>query len=90
MKRIFVAILAAVALGGCAATYSGMSADQIAASAKAKDANVVCVVGAGPWGKVVTTYVNVDKSVIDVGGIHVADGCDVQFVNQKRGIPVTQ
>lgn len=74
---IAVALLAA----GCSTFGSQMSADQLAAAGKDKNASVVCAVGTGPWGKVVTTYVNVDKSTVLNGSVAVDGECHVVFQN---------
>lgn len=81
MKVIFP-LLAAMSLAyGCATSTAGMSAEQITASAKAKDANVVCVQGTGPWGKASSVYVNVDKGVVASGQVTVDGECKVSYSN---------
>ncbi len=79
-----LSILAAALLAGCTGMGAqNMSAEQISASAKAKDANVVCVVGTGPWGKAATVYLNVDKSVVMNGSVSVDAECKTTFTNAK-------
>lgn len=75
--------LLAFVLSGCASTagYQGMSAEQIAALAKMKDANINCIIGNSPWGKVVTVYVNLDKGVIPSGGVTVDAECKVTLTS---------
>lgn len=69
-------------LAGCAGQgLQGMSAEQIAATAKMKDANVTCVIGNSPWGRLTTVYVNVDKSVVVNGSVTVDEGCKTTFTN---------
>jgi hypothetical protein len=71
-------LIVALALSGCA-----LSPEQINAASKAKDANVVCVHAEGLWGKATTTYMNVDKGVVDLGGVQIAPDCAVAFANRK-------
>lgn len=75
-------LVVALGLAGCG-TFS-MSAEQIKASAAAKDANVVCVQGVGPWGKANTVYLNVDKGVIASGMVSIDGECKVQFSNGAK------
>lgn len=80
MKALAIILLFLVA--GCAGFGgSNMSAEQIKASAAAKDANVVCVQGTGPWGKANTVYVNIDKGVVASGAVSVDGECKVTFTN---------
>ena len=80
-----IAIIAAVALTGCAtAGYQGMSAEQIQALAKMKDANINCVKGNTVWtGQFLTVFVNVDKGVIPEGGVTVDGDCKVTLTNTR-------
>ena len=80
----FLLLLCTLLLAGCAGLMtpnSSLSAEQIAASAKAKDANVVCITGSGPWGKVTSTFVNVDKGTVQMGGVRVDESCQVIYQN---------
>ncbi|MDP3940547.1 MAG: hypothetical protein Q8R92_20725 [Deltaproteobacteria bacterium] len=65
--------LLAVGLGGCALAPGGMSAAQMAAMSKLKDAGTVCVTATSPWGKGVVSYTLVDKSIAAV--ITIKDDC---------------
>ena len=84
MRYLLLTVIAAL-LAGCGTFgMNTMSAEQITASAKAKDANVVCVHASGLWGKATTTFVNVDKGVVIGGGIAVDAECQVQFATQGQ------
>lgn len=61
-----------------------MSPEQILASSKAKDANVVCVHASGLWGEATTVYINVDRGVIADGGIAVGDACVTTVSTKQR------
>jgi hypothetical protein len=51
-------------LVGCASLGGNpnLTPEQLSAAAKDKNASVACGTGSGPWGKVNTVYVNVDKA----------------------------
>ena len=68
---------------GCAS----MSPEQINASSKAKDANVVCVYASGLWGEATTVYLNVDKGTVVEGGVTVGNSCSMTFATTN---PVKQ
>jgi hypothetical protein len=76
-------------LSGCAnfggGAYENMSAEQIAALAKMKDANVACVIVNSPWGRGVTVFANVDKDVIQKGQVVIDTDCKVTITNEKPG-----
>ncbi len=76
-------ILLLTLLMGCASpgAYQGMTAEQITALAKMKDANVACVILNAPWGRGVTTFVNLDKGVIPSGTVTVDGECKVTMTN---------
>lgn len=61
-----------------------MTAEQIAAAAKSRDASVYCVHAEGLWGKATTTVVTVDQKVIDAGGVGADSDCNIVFTNQRR------
>ena len=69
------ALLLLPLLAGCSWMQPNMSAEQLTAAAKDKNASVVCAVGTGPWGKVVSTYVNVDKASVSNGAVVVDSEC---------------
>jgi hypothetical protein len=74
--KIVLLILLCTLIGGCAsAGYQGMTPEQIAATAKMKDANVNCVVLNSPYGRGVTVFINLDKGVIPLGTITVDSEC---------------
>lgn len=80
----------AVLAAGCMGTigYSGMTADQI--KALGKESNISCTDGTTVWGRVRNVFVNVDKSVIEKGGIVVDKDCGITFQNEKvPGAPRT-
>lgn len=79
---IALALLAALALAGCAALQGpNLSVDQLKAMAADKSAAIVCtqIVGAGGAGTVVT--VNMDQRVIIDGGITVEPNCKTTITN---------
>ena len=80
--RYVIAVLI-VLLAGCMGSmgYQNMSADQI--KALGKESNIACTDATSVWGKVRTVFINVDKSVVEKGGIEVADGCGVKFLNER-------
>lgn len=70
--------LIALLLSGCAA----MSPEQLAAQAKDKNAIVACGVGSGPWGKVVTVFVDTNK-IAEQQSVTVDDACKVSVTGGK-------
>ena len=80
MFRSFALAVAGSLLAGCAA----MSPESLAAQATDKNASVVCAVGTGPWGKVVSTYVNVDKSSVTNGAVSVDADCKVTVTTAEK------
>ena len=73
----------AFALTGCTG-LPGMTPEQLEAAGKAKDVSVVCAMGTGPWGKVQTIYLNIDRTVIKNGSVLVDDACKVTFANKEK------
>ena len=76
----YAAILIAIlALAGCTSMggggLAGMSAEQITASSKIKDASVACTKATTIYGTVVSLCVNLDKGVIAQGSVTVAPDC---------------
>lgn len=86
MKTLICIIV--LALAGCGATIPAnpekMSAEQLTAFAKDKNANVACGVINGPWGKGVATYVVLDKAVVFNGSVTVDSECKVTITNDSR------
>lgn len=81
-----ILLLILVLLAGCATQggYQGMTAEQLAALAKMKDANVQCIKGVTPiTGQFLTILVSVDKGVIPEGGITVSPDCAVSVTNTR-------
>lgn len=76
-------LLVCVLLAGCA---SAMSPEQIAASAKDKNAVVACGNGAGPWGRVITVYVDTNK-INDNQAVSVDSECKVNVMGSKAPQP---
>lgn len=89
MKTRFALAPLLIALSGCAGLGLGgtpnasLSAEQMKAMASDKNANAFCGVASGPWGKVITTYVVVDKSVLSDGGFAVDENCKVQLITNR-------
>ena len=84
MRLILVA--STLMLAGCASLigsdYTKMSAEQISAAVKDKDAAVVCVQAGTPWGKQSTTFIRTDRGVVVNGSITVDGDCKATFSNQ--------
>ena len=78
-----VILLLTLLLSGCA-TYGGLSADQIAAAVKDRQASAVCVSAVGNAGQIRVVVINADKGVVPPGTtVHIAaDTCnaDVGYV----------
>lgn len=70
------ALIPLLFLTGCAGfSQPNLSAEQLKAD---KNASVACGTGTGPWGKVNTVYVNVDKaSLAGVAAVTVDSECKV-------------
>lgn len=85
MKLLLVGT--AALLSGCMGSmgYQGMNADQI--KALGKEANISCSTITGMWGTGKNVFVNVDRTVVDKGGIEVAPDCSVKFLNEKQFKP---
>lgn len=83
--RKFIVVVAFALLAGCAGApgYQGMTAEQIAALAKMKDANVACTIVNTPWGRGVATFMNVDRGVIAKGAVTVDGDCKVTVTNEQ-------
>lgn len=77
MKALPLALL----LMGCAA----MSPEQLAQQAKDKNAVVACGQGTGPWGKVVTVYVDTNK-INDNNTVTVEGECKVTVTGTKAQV----
>lgn len=80
-------LMAAILLPGCMGNlgYHDMTAAQI--KALGKEANVSCVDATTLYGRVRSVFINVDRTVIDKGGIEVAPDCTVKFLNEKQFKP---
>lgn len=81
MKRTIAGI--ALFLTGCGGVgYQGMSAEQIQAIGKIKDASINCVKTPTPWGWATVQFVNLDKGVLPNGGVVTSDQeCKVTITN---------
>jgi ribosomal protein L24 len=75
------ALILLALLAGCAA----MSPEQLAQQAKDKNAVVACGQGTGPWGKVVTVYVDTNK-INDNNTVTVDGECHVSVTGTKGKI----
>lgn len=80
--RLIVAATLAALNAGCAA----MDPAQLAAQAKDKNAIVACGQGTGPWGKVVTVYVDTNK-INDNNTVSVSGECNVSVTGTKGVAP---
>lgn len=92
MKAIpAVVVLSATLLGGCAGFGSpNLTPEQLKAAATDKSASVGCGTGTGPWGKVNTVYVNVDKASVKNGVVTVDAECKVSIsTSDPQPKPVT-
>lgn len=77
-------LVLALALAGCSTLgANNMSAEQLTAAAKDKNASAVCATGTGPWGKVTSVFVNVDKASINSGQITVDSECKITVSTAK-------
>lgn len=79
------AALLLLILSGCAA----MDPAQLAAQAKDKNAIVACGQGTGPWGKVVTVYVDTNR-INDNNTVSVNGECNVTVTGTKGAAPVVK
>lgn len=79
MRHVVAVLVALLALEGCAA----MSPEQLASQAKDKNAVVACGQGTGPWGKVVTVYVDTNK-INDNNTVTVTGECNIQVTGTKQ------
>ncbi len=89
MMFLFWNVLVVLMLSGCASLFGSgqtLSAEQITAMGKDKNANAICITASGPWGKAITTYVVVDKSVLNTGTFGVDTDCKVTMQNEKQVI----
>lgn len=83
MKAV-LGMVAALALSACAGLGGqAMSPEQISANAKDKNAVVACGNGSGPWGRVITVYVDTNK-INDNQAVQVDENCKVNVIGTKR------
>lgn len=82
-----IALPLAFLLAGCAtqipADPSKMSAEQLNAWAKDKNANIACSTFKGVYGTGVVNYVVLDKGVVVNGTVTVDQECKVTITNSK-------
>lgn len=78
MNVIFPVLAFAALAYGCAS----MSPEQLAIAAKDKNAVVACGQGTGPWGKVVTVYVDTNR-ISDNNAVTVDGECKVSVTGTK-------
>lgn len=81
MKKFFLLCLTPIFLG-CASMGGAMSPEQMAVNVKDKNAVVACGAGTGPWGKVMTVYVDTNK-INDNNSVTVDDSCKVSVTGTK-------
>lgn len=81
-----VLLIAAFGLCGCAAISGNtMSAEQLAAASKDKNASNYCVQVPTPWGLAFTMYTNTDKSTIVSGSTSIECGAmKATFTDQGK------
>lgn len=88
MKKIIVIAVLCAFLPACAGLggigQTSMSAEQLKAAASDKNASAVCATGTGPWGKVNSVYVNVDRSSIVNGTVSVDAECKVSVTTGQK------
>lgn len=77
-----IRLLLLLALAGCAS----MSPEQLAQNAKDKNAVVACGSGSGPWGRVVTVYVDTNR-IADNNTVSVDGECKVSVTGTKATKP---
>lgn len=82
MTKNLLITAAALSLAGCAGLGGAMSPEQMAANAKDKNAVVACGQGTGPWGKVVTVYVDSNR-IADNNTVTVDGECKVTVTGTK-------
>lgn len=86
MKKTLGIIVAAILLSGCATTaQQSMSPEQLKALAADKNFSAVCSTVTGIHGTGKFVYVNVDRSVVNNGEIHVDNNCLVTMTNTRPG-----
>ena len=66
---------------------AGMSAEQITASSKIKDASVACTRATTIYGSVTSLWVNLDKGVLAQGSVTVAPDCQSVTINNAPAKP---
>lgn len=85
-KTLYAAVLASLALAGCAAVpdmTNSMASAAAEARTEAKSADAGCFKVTGPlnaWG-IITTWINVAKNVIRAGDVAVEADCAIKFSN---------
>lgn len=83
-------LLLAVSLVGCVGPdYRDMSAAQINAANKARDASVGCVYAEWLTGKATTVYINIDQKVIEAGGVAISSDCAIIYTNRRENARAT-
>ncbi len=91
MKLAF-ALIALAALTGCGTMnqpFANMSAEQISAAVKEKDANATFVSAPTPWGTAKTVWISIDAGVIKNGSFSVDGNGTVTFSNAPVAAPGT-
>lgn len=77
-------------LAGCGTFgMNKMTPEQIAASARDKNASVACVYAEYIGGKATTVIVNVDQRVIETGGVAINNDCTVLITNRRENARAT-
>jgi starvation-inducible outer membrane lipoprotein len=84
LPLIELLIITAFMLAGCLtmpADPAKMTPEQLTAFAKDKNANIACTTVNSPYGRGISAYVVLDKSVVPNGSITVDDQCKVNVIN---------
>jgi hypothetical protein len=82
-----LAVVLMMLLPGCMtlpADPAKMSAEQLTAWAKDRNANIACTVINSPYGRGVATYVVLDKGIVINGNVTVDGECKVSVSNDSR------
>lgn len=84
MWRSMLAVLAALAAGGCATSAlpgdpAKMTAEQLRELAKDRSAAISCLSTSSLAVDVVALYVTIDRAVI-TGGLEIGAGCEVRLI----------
>ena len=81
MRRLITLVATTLLLTGCTSMmnpYVGMTADQISAAIKDKNLTAWCIVLNTPYGRGITSILNLDKQVLPTGSaVSIDEQCKV-------------